>query len=143
VNGYERHVKDHGRLHPKIVAELQPFFPSIFRVAQVRVNFYEKAWWDLFHKTGIWTLAGQVIVGSRFSWNVSNRTVLSIIAHELFHVWQWQRDGAGSVLLGSISSLVRKYTGRHWHSSRIEREAIEFQDSFLRKYQGQLPEDVD
>lgn len=141
MNGYERYSRKHGKLHPVIAQALQPHFPTIFRVADVRVRVHNRAWWDRFHKTSIWVLGTTIMVASRYKWNMSNPFVVATMAHELYHVWQWHRDGAGNMAANTLSSIIRKYTGRHWHSSRYEREAIAFQKQFRDGFSGALPVD--
>lgn len=149
----EEYAKTHGRLHPEIVEFLTGYFvfgpPSslLFDLRRVKVSVQFGS--SSISGSGIWALASTVVVqkgkfNAEFKqWNVekgdgklwwqNNRAIdletpagMRVLAHECFHVMKWQTRrwwsfwAVGRAMLGKI-------TGRPWHSSEWERQAIDFE----------------
>lgn len=144
----EEYAKTHGRLHPEIVAFLRGYFVGRgFNLQRVKVNVKLGA--TSASGSGIWALGSTVVVrkgkfnaefkqwtvngGDGKLWWANNRAIdlatpagMRVLAHECFHVMKWQTRRWWSI--GAVArAILGKLTGRPWHSSQWEQQAIDFE----------------
>ncbi len=146
----EEFAKTHGRLHPKVSEFLSQYFdPLRFHLRRVKVNV--KFGSSSASGSGIWALGSTVVVrkgkfnaefkqwtvekGDGKLWWQNNRAIdlstpagMRVLAHECFHVMKWQTRRWWS-FWAVARAMVAKVTGRAWHSSEWEQQAIEFEQS--------------
>lgn len=144
----EEYAKNTGRLHPEIIKFLSQYFdPLGFDLGNVKVNV--KYGSTSASGSGIWVLGSTVVVrkgkfnaefkqwevdkGDGKLWWSNNRAIdlslpagIRVLAHECFHVMKWQTRRWWSFWAVARATLG-KITGRPWHSSEWERQAIEFE----------------
>ncbi len=151
----EEYAKIRGLLHPAITAFLAPYFEG-FDLHRVKVRITAGNTSAL--GTSVWVLADRIMVQrGKFNkefkqwvsrtdldgtiWHKSNGAIdlatvpgMVILAHECFHVQKWLTRPWWSIW-AVLQSLVGKVTGRSWHSSTWEKQAIDFQHSIVKDIQ--------
>lgn len=147
----EQYALEHGRLHPKAIQFLAPYFD--IDLERVKVN--AKLGKTSALGTSVWVLADVIMVQrGKFNqefeqwvertdedgtiWHNSNRAIdlstvhgMLTLAHECYHVQQWLTRPWWSSLTTWIADLFRSlwYERRIWShtQSQWERQAIDFQ----------------
>lgn len=144
----EQYAVRYGRLHPKAIEFLSQYFER-FDLGRVKVSV--KPGVTSAKDTSVWVLASTIIAqrgkfNAKFEqwsrtdengviWHDSNRALdlatimgMRILAHECYHVQQWLTRPWWSIWAVAWAALG-SITGRSWHSSKWEKQAIEFEHS--------------
>lgn len=132
-----------GFILPEVARLLQPYFDKnefcVYTDTRMRVT----AGTESITGSNIWVLAGTIRVVEGYLDNPAYRSLdlhtpfgFSILAHEVFHVYQYYRDGWLKMALGVIKGLTKgllKGKIEYAHGDvAFEQEAIDFQ----RKVRG-------
>ncbi len=157
----EDYANTYGRLHPKVIKFLQGYFDSFtYDLGNVRVNVNFGA--TSASGSAIWVLASTVVVrkgklnaefkqwqvdkGDGKLWWKNNRAIdlatpggMRVLAHECYHVMKWQTRRWWTIW-AVARAMLGKVTGRSWHSSNWEAQAVLFEraiaNSIVRRVEG-------
>ncbi len=146
----EEYANTYGRLHPTIIEFLKEYFVRFeYDLERVLVNV--KLGTTSASGSAIWVLASTVLVqkgslnaelkqwtvdkGDGKLWWKNNRAIdlatpggMRVLAHECYHVMKWQTRRWWSIW-AVARAMLAKVTGRAWHSSEWEQQAIDFEKS--------------
>lgn len=158
-HGVEAWALKNNRLHPKVVAFLQPLFGSDLDLSTVRFIVYPKR--TAFLNVTVWVLGDKIVWKQKHlnqehaqwrvdkndgrNWYTSNGAVdlatqagMQVLAHELRHVWQsrtwpWWKS-LWFFTSGIVKSLWRE--GRFYSHQQVPQEidAIEFQQGLAAQF---------
>ena len=148
VLSVEEFATKSGRLHPSVIDFLSEYFdPMDFNLGRVKVNV--KLGKTSTTGSSLWVWASTIVVrrgtlnaefkqwqvekGDGKKWwknngatDLSTPAGMTVLAHECYHVMKWLT--APWWTIGAVlRAMLGKLTGRKWHSSAWEQEAVDFQ----------------
>jgi len=142
TNQIENYIARYGKLHPAIINKMQKFFKH-FDLGKVKIKLVSPSWGKLSGRGG--PTAAFVIGGTFYimrgainrrglirgnSWDLSVPVGFATVAHEIFHVYQYKRDGFFKFSMNFFAGLFRSITKSKMlydHKYFVwEQEAIKF-----------------
>jgi len=150
-NILESYARKHRRLHPEIVKAMSPFFKEYgWNPTKAKIKIVSPLWGKLSGRgepTAVFVVRGVIYVMSGAlnargrvrgnSWDLASKVGFSTFAHEMFHVYQHDRDGFASFLVSLFSGMWKSLTrSKKFYDHQFfgfEQEAIKFQGKVKAK----------
>jgi len=119
ANEIENYAIRYGRLHPKVVEAMAPFFKEYkWSPAKAKVRVVSPYWGKLSGRgtpTAVFVVRGNIFVMRGAlnaakpvrsnNWNLATKMGFATLAHEVFHTYQNDRDGFGKFLRSLFSGI--------------------------------------
>lgn len=154
----DKWIEDEGRLPPSIARVLAPFFYKEF----LGSYWNGRTWWPDWAKVRLtakpsalsalgrgkpaptWVIAATMYVAKTYlnrpgfqehvacTLDLTTPSGMANVAHEVFHVYEWQTKGWWFRFSITIQSLFG-WIGGNWHQQAREKRAMDFQSRVVRK----------
>lgn len=144
-NEIESYAVEHRELHPEVIKAMAPFFEEYgWDPARAKIRIISPFWGTLSGRGSatavfvvrrtIYVMRGALneegLIRGNY-WDLASKAGFATFAHEIFHVYQSDRDSLAKYLFGFLFGVWKSLT----HSKMIydhqffdtEREAIEFE----------------